>query len=285
MKSLPNTVEIANGLFVDDKSSFNENTLSILEKSYSAGCDVLDFSSPSSVEYINNWCNESTHGMIPGIVSDLNGYSLVAANALYFKDNWLSQIDDNRVMEDGKFTTINGDIQTCNMMLMSEDRYLENDKAIGFIKPYANQRYGFVAILPKEQGLFNFSDLDVDSLMNSVEYDATVIASMPEFSFDSTLSLTAVLCNLGLSGLFENAYCDSLLDNEIAIVDEILQKTKVDVNREGTEASAVTAIMVKNTAFVESKEYVVNLDRPFAFMIYDFEENIPLFMGKVMNME
>ena len=285
MKSLPSTVEIANGLFVDKHYSFNENVVSVLKKSYDVECASLDFSTVDSVNYVNDWCNNATNGFITEIVSDLYGYSFVATNALYFKDTWDSKIEDDCVNEYGEFINLQGDVQICNMMSMSENCYLENDNAIGFIKPYSNYKYGFVAMLPKVEGEFSMSDLDIESLLASANYNANVKVFMPEFSFDNTLVLNDVFAKLGLSNLFEKSYCGNLLNDEVAFVDMLLQKTKVDVNRDGTEASAVTAIMMTNSAFVDSKDYVVNINRPFAFMIYDFEENIPLFMGKVVSMD
>ena len=68
-------------------------------------------------------------------------------------------------------------------------------------------------------------------------------------------------------------------------VDTILQKTKLELDENGTKAAAVTAVIMECMSAVEEKEPViknVELTRPFAFLIYDRSNNEILFMGKVM---
>lgn len=285
LNELPDTIEIANGLFVDSKYTLKSDVQSLLQESYQAGIESLDFNDILTPVFINNWCSEKTHGMIPSIVDDVSPYSLVATNALYFKDTWLESVSDSYVDVNGIFKMFDGSEQICNMMNTTESIYLENNKATGFVKKYANTDYGFVAMLPKSEGDFSVSDLDIESLLESQSANNTVVASFPEFTFESVLSLKDVLSNLGLGYIFEDGLCENLLAEDVAKIDAILQKTKVDVNREGTEAAAVTSIMVATNSLNIQERYVVTLDRPFAFMIYDFEHDMPLFIGKVVSMK
>ena len=75
------------------------------------------------------------------------------------------------------------------------------------------------------------------------------------------------------------------MSDESLYADTVIHKTRLKLNKEGTEAAAVTAIMVKATGLpmMEKRTEVdIHLDRPFAFLIYDTENDIALFTGKVM---
>lgn len=70
----------------------------------------------------------------------------------------------------------------------------------------------------------------------------------------------------------------------LIFINRVIHKTKIDVDEKGTKAGAITAIeMFDSASFKEVKEVV--LDRPFFYMIIDTEENFPLFMGSLMNIE
>lgn len=70
-------------------------------------------------------------------------------------------------------------------------------------------------------------------------------------------------------------------------IDEVLHKTHIALNMEGTEAAAVTAVITKATAHIDTKKYThkyVYLDRPFVYAIIDTKTGLPLFLGTVRGM-
>lgn len=282
LSDLSSVVEIANGIFVDKKYTVNDSTNKILEQNYFNKIYSLDFDNMDSIDFINNWCNESTHGLIDKIIYDLSGCESVLANALYFKDSWYTTVAN--VNENGVFMNMRGESETVSMMSFETTSYFENEKAVGFMKPYSNKKYGFVAILPKNEGEFAISDLDLDSFMSSKQI-CSVQANIPEFSFENKLSLTNVLQTLGLD-VFQNGIYNQLINETDLVLSDVLQATKVKVDRNGTEAASVTVGLMSNTS-VGTKEEIkyVNIDRPFAFMIYDFDNNVPLFIGKVVTVQ
>lgn len=282
LTELPNVIEVANGVFVKNKYTVNEDTNNLLESCYLNKVHSLDFDKSESVSFINNWCSEATHGMINEVVNDISTHDSIVANVLYFKDAWATPVTN--VNEHGSFTNMSGESEKATMLSFKTSCYFENDFATGFMKSYENKNYGFVAILPKVEGEFSISDLDLDSFISS-KTNCSVESVMPEFSFDNKLSLTNILKTLGLD-VFDNGVYDRLINESGMTLSEILQLTKIDVDRNGTEASAVTMGFLSNTSigFNEDMKSVV-LDRPFVFMIYDFENNVPLFVGKVISMK
>jgi serpin B len=65
-------------------------------------------------------------------------------------------------------------------------------------------------------------------------------------------------------------------------VSEVKQKSYVDVNEEGTEAAAVTTVVMTLSAVMEPVEpFEMIVDRPFVFVIEDSQTKSILFMGVV----
>ena len=65
-----------------------------------------------------------------------------------------------------------------------------------------------------------------------------------------------------------------------------MHKTYIDVNREGTEAAAATAVeMTEGCVIADPNEpIVINLNRPFVYMIVDNTTNMPIFLGAQIDM-
>ena len=169
-------------------------------------------------------------------------------------------------------------------MTCAGDRYYENDKATAFDREYANG-LSFVGILPVDEGDFTLEDLDIGGLLKSQpEYDE-VQCKMPKLDFETTAILNDILSSLGLDNIFSsNADFSGIADKNVN-VDTILQKTKLELDENGTKAAAVTAVIMECMSAVEEKEPViknVELTRPFAFLIYDRSNDEILFMGKVI---
>ena len=71
-------------------------------------------------------------------------------------------------------------------------------------------------------------------------------------------------------------------------IGEVLHKTFIGVNEDGTKAAAATETRIKKKAVVvnvDKEIKTVHLDRPFVYMIIDCQNNVPIFMGTVMSVE
>jgi hypothetical protein len=74
---------------------------------------------------------------------------------------------------------------------------------------------------------------------------------------------------------------DSIADIEREVTDALEVEAAIEVNEEGSEAAAATAVVVGVRTISRKKNFYAN--KPFIFMIYDFQNNIPLFAGKVLD--
>ena len=276
-------LKIADAVWADDELTLQEKFRNTVSDSFGAEVENVDFSAAEKTcGIINSWCEKNTEGLIPEIItpdliSDSTGLCLT--NSLYFESGWSGEPWNVSDTEENF-----GKKEKTKYMTCTGDRYYENDKATAFGRDYANG-LSFIGILPNDEGNFTLEDLDISGLLKSnPEYDA-VDCKMPKLNFETSAVLNDMLSNLGLDNIFSsNADFSGIADQNVN-VDTILQKTKLELDENGTKAAAVTAVIMECMSAVEEKEPViknVELTRPFAFLIYDSSNDEILFMGKVM---
>jgi len=288
-------VSLANSIWFKDDEGLNVNRdfLQINKDYYDASVYKAAFDK-STKDDINAWVKDKTNGMIETLLEEAPPKDAVMylINALSFDAEW-ENIYENIQINDGEFTLENGEKQAVEFMSSSEFSYLENETVTGFMKPYKDNKYAFVALLPKGNILMVdlLKSIEAKDLISLVENkkDEEVHAKIPKFSMEFDTLLNDTLQSLGILDAFdeENADFTSLgksVDGNIYI-SRVIHKTKIDLDERGTKAGAVTAVeMVTETesAIMEESKKVI-LDRPFFFMIVDTEQNLPLFMGSLMS--
>ena len=275
-------VKIADAVWVDNGLTLQEKFKNTVSDSFGAEVEAVDFSAAEKTcDVINSWCDKNTEGLIPKIITpDLinDNTGLCLTNSLYFESGWSGEPWNVSDTEESF-----GEKEKTKYMTCTGDRYYENDKATAFGRDYANG-LSFIGILPNDEGDFNLEDLDIGGLLKSnPEYDE-VDCKMPKLNFETSTVLNDMLSSLGLDNLFSsNADFSGIADQNVN-VDTILQKTKLELDENGTKAAAVTAVIMEcMSAAVENEPIIktVELTRPFAFLIYDRSNDEILFIGKV----
>ena len=277
-------VEIADAVWVDNGLTLQEKFKNMVSDSFGAEVEAVDFSAAEKTcDVINSWCDKNTEGLIPKIITpDLinDNTGLCLTNSLYFESGWSGEPWNVSDTEESF-----GKKEKTKYMTCTGDRYYENDKATAFGRDYANG-LSFIGILPNDEGDFNLEDLDIGGLLKSnPEYDE-VDCKMPKLNFETNTVLNDMLSSLGLDNLFSgNADFSGIADQNVN-VDTILQKTKLELDENGTKAAAVTAVTMECMSATVEKEPIiktVELTRPFAFLIYDRSNDEILFIGKVIS--
>ena len=277
-------VEIADAVWVDNGLTLQEKFKNTVSDSFGAEVEAVDFSAAEKTcDVINSWCDKNTEGLIPKIITpDLinDNTGLCLTNSLYFESGWSGEPWNVSDTEESF-----GKKEKTKYMTCIGDRYYENDKATAFGRDYANG-LSFIGILPNDEGDFNLEDLDIGGLLKSnPEYDE-VDCKMPKLNFETNTVLNDMLSSLGLDNLFSgNADFSGIADQNVN-VDTILQKTKLELDENGTKAAAVTAVTMECMSATVEKEPIiktVELTRPFAFLIYDRSNDEILFIGKVIS--
>ena len=275
-------VKIADAVWVDNGLTLQEKFKNTVSDSFGAEVETVDFSAAEKTcDVINSWCDKNTEGLIPKIITpDLinDNTGLCLTNSLYFESGWSGEPWNVSDTEESF-----GKKEKTKYMTCTGDRYYENDKATAFGRDYANG-VSFIGILPNDEGDFNLEDLDIGGLLKSnPEYDE-VDCKMPKLNFETSTVLNDMLSSLGLDNLFSSNADFSGIAGQNVNVDTILQKTKLELDENGAKAAAVTAVTMEcMSAAVENEPIIkiVELTRPFAFLIYDRSNDEILFIGKV----
>ena len=288
-------MKISNGIFMNSKfdGHFYSDYLDYIGDKFDAQTDIREFND-DAVDFINEWVNESTDGMIPSIISKLDPEldMAVIVNAIAFNGEWEDKYEGEDIKEDRVFTNAAGEEQKVTMLHSMEGTFFETDKATGFIKEYKGGDYAFVAILPKDESinanefLADFTAEDYREFMGSAK-SVDVSAFLPAFEYDyANQELVGVLMDMGMVDAFTNAADFSNMTDIDAYISSVIQKTHIEVDADGTKAAAATAVTITaKGAMVEPDYEVVNLDRPFAYAIVDTETDTPVFLGTVNSID
>lgn len=287
------TLQLANSIWIRDDAQriqVRDEFIEINESVYDAQSYLTPFDE-STVVAINDWVNEHTNQMIPKLLDSISPeHVMYLINAAAFEDEWEVPYEETDISEDGTFVNSRQQEEHTAMLYSEENVYLEDEMVTGFLRPYANGNYAFMALLPKDETMplqtyvENLTAEAYTSLWNERTREK-VSVGIPEFSYSYDTELNQVLKQQGMERAFDDrADFSNMADSLDALnIGSVLHKTFIEVNREGTRAAAVTAIAMTGAAVMETK--FVMLDRPFVYAIVDQRTGMPIFIGTVNSVE
>ena len=330
--------ELLNALSIDDLDAFNQSVKELLETydsyarimsletanslwlnqsqlggegeflpDYVRGMDeffraaVEEVTNADSVERVNAWVSEKTHGKIPTILTEDNREFVTAlVNAVYFKAAWENEFNEERT-DKADFTNADGTTGTVDMMHQTDGfGYYATPGIEALEMPYKN--YAVDNEVGDNWEYFRDADfsmylvkadntLDVQNFLDNAEFTyGDVNVSVPKFKVEYSAALDEALQALGVRTVYdpENADLTAMLDpsslpGQQHFLDTVLHKTYIAVDEKGTEAAAVTAAMTGEGAAMPSRPEMVRTftaDSPFWFVIRDNAKGEILFTGR-----
>lgn len=280
---------VANQLWGQKDFAFNEQFLNTLSAYYDANLKTVDFrDSENARALINLWVAAQTNDKIKDLIPEgvLNALTrLVLTNAVYFKAAWMNQFDPANTAP-GTFTLSDGSQVDVPMMRAQRSMQAFVDEQFAVVElPYVGGRYSMALVMPAQDGLAEFeSSLDAERLnkiLGSLS-TASVTLSLPKFKLESSFGLSEAMKTLGMTDAFTPGLADfsGMEGTRNLYISDLLHKAYVDVNEEGTEAAAATAVVVGMTS-MPAESYTIDFDRPFLFLIRDIQTNAILFMGRM----
>jgi len=284
-------LQIANSLWARKGVPFHEEFINGLQEYYDASANERDFENPAVLSEINGWVSEKTNGKIDRILSQLDPMAiLVLINAVYFKGAWFDQFNSN-ITEEDDFYLHNGGTQKVQMMFKRDDySYLEADDFQAVKLPYKDRSYEMVIILPAEgEDLSEFMKNKSaswwgETMVNFAKRDGRLY--LPRFKVEYDLELNDALIGMGMPDAFTAAKADfsGITPFEPAWISRVIHKTFIEVDEEGTEAAAVTAIEMVGSMAPEmdpSEPFSMLVNRPFFCGIIERNSGAILFMGTI----
>ena len=285
-------LQVANALWIKDGYQIKQDYIDIAKKHYSSTVDNVDFVTDDGVNRINDWTKQKTNDKIqeilePGSTDDLT--LMVITNAVYFKGKWGLEFNPDNTREQPFWTDMNTSVQ---VPMMSEAaamyNYAEIDDLQALELNYIGGDISMIILLPKERdGLMTLEQSLDKKRFDSIKDKMTnhpLTVQMPRFDFETEYNLIPPLKRLGLEDAFEknNANFQGITDEQ-TYLDKAIHKAFVNVNEDGTEAAAITALVGRFTSGPPEPVAEFIADHPFMFVIQEKETGEILFMGRVID--
>lgn len=285
----PPTLEIANGLFLQQGLAFAPAFLSGAQQHFGAAPETVDFeANPTGArEEINSWVSERTKGLIPRILDSLpEGMALALANAVYLDADWRHPFEKSKTRP-GVFHKTSGDSTVDFMHQIESLRYGTGPGYRAVALPYRSSTLSLLVMLPGRQELGELQRrLDGRSLARIARDLAPrpVDLSLPRFHLNTDAELTEALKRLGMpkpfSGSADFSRITTSAELKIAFVKHAADFT---VDEAGTVAAAATVVGMEFKSAPRPPRDVVafNANRPFLFFLRDDRTGAVLFAGRV----
>lgn len=289
-------LRVADALWAQQDARFMSAYLTAIESDYGAGFHRVDFKTQSEAVRgtINQWVEQQTNNRIqnligPGVLSSRT--RLVLTNAIYFKGTWRTPFE-KAATQDGEFHVSSAQTITAPLMHRTGGyRYYDGGTFQELEIPYQGDELAMVAVLPKQtDGLTaleqQFTSAAAEQWIDKLAPAQKVILTFPRFTMTQQFELSGTLGSMGMPQAFTPAADFSGMTGKPEFsISAAIHKAFIDVNEQGTEAAAATAIGMTAAAMrmpaPEPPPIVFRADHPFLFMIRDTKTGAILFMGRV----
>lgn len=285
----PPTLEIANGLFLQQGLPFASAFLSGAQQRFGAVPETVDFTTnpTGAMEAINGWVSEHTKGLIPRILDSLpEEIALALANAVYLDADWEHPFKKGKTRPGVFHKTVSE--TTVDFMHQTESlRYGAGPGYRALALPYRSSTLSLLVMLPVRQELGALQhSLDGRSLARIARDLAPrpVDLSLPRFHLNTDTELTNSLKKLGMTTAFSEdanfSRITTAADLKIAFVKHAADFT---VDEAGTVAAAATVVgvQVKSALRPPRDAITFNANRPFLFFLRDERTGAVLFAGRL----
>jgi len=288
-------LDTANALWGQQGFHFKPDFQEAIADFYDGALHEVNFQAQpdEAVRTINAWVSDKTREKIKELVKrDLvtPATRLILTNAIYFKGQWDEPFKKARTNDEDW----HGPKSTGKVPMMHQDGgyfYYEGDGFQALEFPYKGEQLSMLVVLPTlKDGLTTLeskwpAEGTYQQVTTGLHHEETVIVSLPRFKMETEFKLKQVLCDLGADLAFSANADFTGIAEERMMISEVVHKAFVEVNEEGTEAAAATAVVMTMCASVSRSPQpkIFRADHPFLFFIRDRKTNNVLFSGRVLD--
>ena len=261
---------------------------------YGAGLRDADFAAQPDAERlkVNKWVEEQTKDKIKELLASGTvdaDTRMILVNAIYFKGDWVNAFD-KKATKPAVFTATDGTKTDAPLMFRKGTfSFYEGDGVQVLSMPYKGNDLSMIVALPtKIDGLPALeAKLDAkifESWTKKLSPTNDVMVSFPKFKTETNYSLGKTLIDMGMSNAFDKVAADfggmhSAPDK--LYLSLVVHKAFVDINEEGTEAAAATAVVMSRAPSPVTQTKTFRADHPFVFAIRHNASGAILFLGRV----
>jgi serpin B len=285
-------MEIANSIWYDQRLTVKQDFLDMNKTYFDAEVAKANFLDAGTLDLINGWVNDKTHGKIPTILDVIPPDAVMyLINAIYFKGTWKYEFDKTKTAKQD-FTLRDGSkLSTDFMVQKGSFSYLKNDLFSAIELPYGDGNFSMMVMVPEtgkteKDILENLNDNNWKTWNDQLENATNVQVTLPKFKLTYKNQLNSILSSMGMSVAFDKDHADfSNIDGyKDLYISKVLHKTFVEVNEEGTEAAAVTSVEIGVTSVGPGNEVIYfRADKPFVLAIKEKNTSAIMFMGMLEN--
>ena len=284
------TLEMANALWPALQFVPSDSYVDAVRSVYLADVERVDFTG-GGVDRINSWASEKTHGKIEEVLTpdavDASTF-LVITNSIYFNGSWTVPFPEEDTVNHDFWKRPSESVKTDFMRVQDRFDYASLDGAQIIRMPYVGDRLSMLVILPNDRDGIGSLESGVSAgqmaqwKQSMQSHEVSVF--MPKFTMETSYSLPAYLSSLGMVDVFDDSLADlsgiAPVEPNGLYVSEAIHKAYVDVNEVGTEAAAITAMVLAYTSSQPPPPMFI-ANHPFIFIIQDDESGAILFMGRL----
>ncbi|XP_029778296.1 serpin B10 [Suricata suricatta] len=287
------TLKTANRIYAEKMYPFHTKYLEDMKTYFGAEPQSVNFfGDPGQIrKEINSWVESQTEGKIVNLLPDdaVNTTTrMVLVNALYFKGIWeyqfLVQNTTERPFRINK--SISKPVQMMSMKTKLKVFHIPKPQAMGLQLDYNSRDLSLLVLLPEEiEGLdqlekaLTYEELSEWTSADMMElYEVQLY--LPKFRLEETHDLKSTLSSMGMSDAFNQAAADfsGMSMGRDLYLFNVFHKAFVEINEQGTEASAGTGSEVRHRIKLPSIEF--NANHPFLFFIRHNRTGSILFYGR-----
>ncbi|XP_069159253.1 leukocyte elastase inhibitor [Procambarus clarkii] len=297
-------IDLANKIYVDADFALRECVREVLPTEV----QTTNFKKgDEAAATINNFVNKATRGKIPELVDGgvVQDKVMVLVNAAYFKGLWLAAFNTSATTKE-KFFPTPGRHTLVDMMKQVDYFKIGDSSELGATvleMPYKGKAASMLVLLPHNTpggaprktstplAAPGNSATPLDAMLRRLSHDTLrhalanlrrqeVILKFPRFRLEQVITkdLIKALNTLGIQDLFTDAAdLSNYHPTGNLLVTDSIHKAVIEVNEEGSEAAAATALVVSLTSLIPPR--VFSCDRPFVFLIQDNDTSNILFLG------
>jgi serine protease inhibitor len=277
------TYESANSFWYQAGITVHQVFQDDLTHYYDAEVYPVDFGWPGTLDLINGWVSEKTHGKIKEIIKSIPQNTLMNLNnAIYFNGEWTYKFD-RKTTKPYTFNKLDRtQVDIAVMPNYQVYRYLNHPSWQGLEMTYGNGNWAMYVFMPWQTGsLDKLTAWLIDNwkdIRTRFVSDQPIKIYFPQFIIENDFELIPLLESLGINRVFHSGANFSRMMDQRVWLGKVIHKTYIKVNEDGTEAAAVTSGWG-----VGGSPSGIFFDHPFTYIIAERSTGLILFIGQVMD--
>ncbi|KAF8791326.1 leukocyte elastase inhibitor-like isoform X2 [Argiope bruennichi] len=282
--SLRDSLEIANGFFVQQSSNISRYYENALRYIYAASLTEVDFRNTSALTAVNSWVRQSTKGKIQAVLhkSPSQATKMMIVNAVHFRSQWKWQFNPQATEPNGFFyVTPHHRVQVPIMsgkMLVALGHSPSISASILEL-PFVQPRVSMFLILPDNaRGFLQLNATSLKYLIGTMQKQEVNIR-LPRFTIDRSPQLTGLLWTLGIKDIFSPTEADLRGISNGLFVTDFIHRALIQVDEKGSLANAATVALAERIGQADEQYFEAN--RPFIFLVMDKKSGAVLFIGRI----